>query len=168
MWKWRRSFYGSRRVVRYRRSEIGCGSAVAPATAAVSNWATCEHEHAAVVTAATAVTAAGRRRSNGDQQEDELDRVDCQMPCQAGVSSVDSVLLATPDCSCLRKQRPTIAQRCHGGARQTEELRVSGSTAHKRALCGCERAVMCAMCCATCWRQRWCGCGLAQTVIQTS
>ena len=41
----------------------------------------------------------------------------------------------------LRTQRPTIAQRCHGGARQTEELRASGSTAHKRALCGCERAL---------------------------
>ena len=40
----------------------------------------------------------------------------------------------------LRAQLPTIAQRCHGGARQTEELRASGSTAHKRALCGCERA----------------------------
>ena len=31
----------------------------------------------------------------------------------------------------LRAQRLTTAQRCHGGARQTEELRASGSTAHK-------------------------------------
>ena len=52
----------------------------------------------------------------------------------------------------LRTQRPTIAQRCHGGARQTEQLRASGSTADKRALCSCEKAVMCAMCCAICWR----------------
>ena len=119
---------------------LGCGAAAARRRLSHNRW----------------------RRDNGDQQEDELDRVDRHLPCQAGVSSVESMLLATPACSCererereraraarcaamhlsLRAQRPTTAQRCHGGARQTEKLCASGSGMWLRARSDCRPDVM--------------------------